>query len=566
MSSNCICLRSDLSTDLPQALPQTNVNPRPADVYNLLSPTARHRTPQLPLFEHDRLTTPTSLRLKVGDFVELKHVNPSPAYSRKGDFFCIHYIIEDATTEVVTLRGLLLKRNNEAGDLLPKKLNELYLLVNVCEDDDRSAYEQNLVTVKLEDVVQKRKVNVTNSQYPSCTFRDHGLIDCSTEERRRTASRCFELACRWTHISYYKHKKDMQERRPRLSVLRTLKEGEANTRHTTPDTVLAASHLHPREADGTTYTLFDSFCGLGGVSVGARQAGVRPTVAFDYDFAATSTYTLNQPDTLIFTEAVSDMVQRADTMPINIDILHLSPPCQPFSRAHTREGQNDESNQATLFSIHTLLAKLRPRIVTVEEAEWLVRHHKQWWTSVVHMFTDHGYSVTWKILNCRDYGIAQNRERVILLASCPGTSLPEIPPPTHGPAGTAGLKRYVTIADTLRDLSRHPHATHNETTGMYAPKVRSWPAYDANTFAWCITTGGSDGRPGTYHPSGKRDFTIRELACLQGFPPDFEFAAGLTPTQCRRQIGNAVPPVLAKVVFKAVREALEREDARVGRV
>jgi len=500
----------------------------------------------------------------VGDFVELKHVNLSPEYLRRGNFFCIHYIIEDATTEVVTLRGLIVKRNNEAGDLLPKKLNEIYLDINVCEDDDRSAYEQNLVRVKLEDVVQRRKVNVMNAQYPQHTFRDQGTIDCSTEERRRTAQRCFELACRWTRISYYKNKKDMQEQRPRLTVLRTMREGEAKTRHTIPDTVLAASHLHPQQEDATTYTLFDSFCGLGGVSVGARQAGITPTIAFDYDFAATSTYSLNQPDTLVFTEAVSDMVQRIETMPISIDILHLSPPCQPFSRAHTHAGQNDEVNQATLFSIHTVLSKLRPRIVTLEEAEGLVRRHKQWWTSVVHMFADHGYSVTWKILNCRDYGVPQNRERVILIASCPGTLLPEIPPPTHGLA--AGLRRYVTIADTLRDLSRHPNATHNDTTGIYAPKVRSWPAYDANTFAWCITTGGSDGRPGTYHPSGKRDFTIRELACLQGFPPDFEFAAGLTSSMCRRGIGNAVPPVLARFVFAGVRQALERENVRAGRV
>jgi len=523
---------------------------------------ARHRPHRLPLFEHERLTTPTNLRLKVGDFVELKHVDPSPENTRKGHFFCIHYIIEDATTEVVTLRGLILKRNHEAGDFLPKKLNEIYLLVNVCEDDVRSAYEQNLVTVKLEDVVQRRKVNVTNSQYPSHTFRDHGAFDCSTEERRRTASRCFELACRWTHISYYKHKKDMQESRPRLTVLRTMKEGEANTRNTIPDAVLAASHLHSGRDNRGVYTLFDSFCGIGGVSVGARQAGIKPTIAFDYDFAATSTYTLNQPNTLIFTESVSDMVQRTETM-LNSDILHLSPLCQPFSRAHTQAGQNDESNQATLFSIHTLLSKLRPRVVTLEEAEWLVRHHKQWWTSVVHMFTDHGYSVTWKIPNFRDYGVSQNRERVILFAACPGTCLPEIPPPTHGSA--TGLRRYVTIADTLRDMSRYPEATHNETTGMYAPKVRSWPAYDANTFAPCITTGGSNGkkgRKGTYHPSGKRDFTIRELACLQGFPPDFEFAAGLTRGQCRTGIGNAVPPVFARCVFRAVREALEREDAR----
>jgi len=348
-----------------------------------------------------------------------------------------------------------------------------------------------------------------------------------------------------------------------MTVLRTFSEEEASPtcNIAIDDKALVAEHTgHSNTPRNSPISMMDSFCGLGGVSLGARQAGVIPTYAFDHDFAPYCTYTLNQPDTLVYLESVEDLLHRASFETIAVDVLHLSPPCQPFSRAHTVPGKNDETNQAALFSVRQLLERLHPRMVTLEEAEWLVRaeKHKPWWNSVVAMFTDLGYSLTYKIINCINHKIPQNRERVILFGSCPGLRLPTIPPPTHGPAGS-GLLPYITIADILAELARHPSATHNDTVGEHAPKARNLPPYDAKRAAWCITTGGGKGRPGTYHPSGTRDFTLRELAMLQGFPWDFEFAAGLTKTQIRRQIGNAVPPPLARALYRAVREGLQRE-------
>jgi len=504
------------------------------------------------------------MRLKIGDFVELIDEIGRPE-ERKGDFLQIHKIAQHAMTDEIVFHGLRLRRTHNAGGILPHKMNELYLEMQVrCDEEaeQHSPYVQNLERVKACQIVKKRRVNVTNTRYPLNTFRDHGHYNSDSRTARASAFTSYELACRWLLVRYYRSQRDLDQSRPQITVLRTFTEEEASPtcNIAMADEALVVNHTgHAKPPRRPTYSMLDSFCGLGGVSLGARQAGIIPAYAFDHDIAPVSSYTLNQPDTLVYLESVEDLLHRASFEAIAVDVLHLSPPCQPFSRAHRTPGQNDETNQAVLFSVRQLLERLHPRLVTLEEAEWLVRGHKQWWNSAIAMFTDLGYSITYKIINCLNYGVPQNRERVILFGACPGLRLPAIPPPTHGPPGS-GLLPYVTIADTLAKLARHPSATHNSTSDGYAPIARSLPPYDANRTAWCITTGGSNGRPGTYHPSGRRDFTLRELAMLQGFPWDFEFAAGLTKTQIRRQIGNAVPPPLARALYRAVREGLESAD------
>ena len=68
------------------------------------------------------------------------------------------------------------------------------------------------------------------------------------------------------------------------------------------------------------------------------------------------------------------------------------------------------------------------------------------------------------------------------------------------------------------------------------------------------TSGGQN-----YHPSGTRDFTLREYAALQGFPPNHVFAGSYV----KKQIGNAVPPVVAKVLFESIKRQLDRVDGVV---
>ena len=167
------------------------------------------------------------------------------------------------------------------------------------------------------------------------------------------------------------------------------------------------------------------------------------------------------------------------------------------------------------------------------------------------MFTSKGYSVRWRILNFADYGLCQRRRRFILFASCPGGLLPDIPEPTHGILG----QRVATIHDAINNI--YPSCpNHNPRYTLQLPP------YNARTqLRHVIATGGTT----SYHPNGLRHFTVRELACMQGFPVDFKFGLGLTEGEMRRQIRNAVPPVVARVLLAAVKAALVAENRTLAR-
>lgn len=314
----------------------------------------------------------------------------------------------------------------------------------------------------------------------------------------------------------------------------------------------APSHLTPpssgRRASTVKrkYTFGDCFCGGGGMSRGAAMAGLDVQWGFDFNQHACDTYTLNFPRASIHNLWAHEF--SALRASYKCDICHLSPPCQFFSDAHTVMGKDDDMNTASLFAITALLQKTTPRIVTLEQTSGLLRRHELYFNAVIQIFTSLGFSIRWRLLNCADYGLPQRRWRIFLLAACPGEPLPPFPSPTHSasPAET-GLQPHRTIN---RAIARIPSSASNHSPATAL--ARSASPYDGNSLARCITTSGG----GMRHPSGVRDFTHREFACLQGFPLGHVFGA----RGVRRQIGNAVPPVVARAMLESVRRALMKED------
>ena len=165
------------------------------------------------------------------------------------------------------------------------------------------------------------------------------------------------------------------------------------------------------------YTFGDCFCGAGGMSRGAINAGLRIAWGFDFDLPACRSYQLNFFGTPIYHVWANEFsnCQRD----LKCDICHLSPPCQFFSPLHTSNGKNDELNTASLFAIEALLKKAKPRVVTLEETAGLVKIglHRDYFNAVINMFTSQGFSVRWKVLCCADYGVPQKRRRLVIIAS-----------------------------------------------------------------------------------------------------------------------------------------------------
>ncbi|KAL2828156.1 S-adenosyl-L-methionine-dependent methyltransferase [Aspergillus cavernicola] len=300
------------------------------------------------------------------------------------------------------------------------------------------------------------------------------------------------------------------------------------------------------------YTFGDGFCGAGGVSCGADTAGMHIKWAFDLSPHAVATYRLNFLTAECEISDIFNFLTNNENY-LRVDVTHGSPPCQTFSPAHTIASANDDNNSACIFSCGNLIRKAKPRVHTMEETSGLFERHKETFYGVIHDFIEIGYSVRWALLNCMEYGVPQSRKRLIIIASGPGETLPSLPQPTHGLPGS-GLCDLATIDQVISNIP--PGTAGHDIEGARSRAAQAWRVpFDANQQARTITCGGGENN---YHPSGQRGFTNREFACLQTFPLGFQFG----PREVRKQIGNAVPPLLAKAIYAEIIRSLQETDER----
>ena len=233
---------------------------------------------------------------------------------------------------------------------------------------------------------------------------------------------------------------------------------------------------------------------------------------------------------------------------IKADILHISPPCQYFSPAHTRNAAHDDENIFALFSCCELVKKTKPRLITLEQTFGMVHErHSIYFNALLNDFTRLGYSVRWKIVKLCTWGLPQDRKRLIIIAAGPGEALPPFPEATHG----GNRRSFVKIHDCLKSVEVSDELHNLHSVKYHHPPRRR---LDANQLSPTITTGGV----ASHHPSGLRDYTLREYANLQGFPANHQFKG--TRTAIKRQIGNAFAPKTVKVLYKHLHNWLLRVD------
>jgi DNA (cytosine-5)-methyltransferase 1 len=193
-----------------------------------------------------------------------------------------------------------------------------------------------------------------------------------------------------------------------------------------------------RRTAGQRLTYGDSFCGAGGATRGASMAGLRVIWGFDFWKRACETWEANFPYARCFCEPAHKFVEFAKRYPhlVKVDILHLSPPCQFFSPAHTINGVDDEMNTASLFAVQAVIEVTRPRIVTLEQT-FGINHprFRFYFNALIQMFTAHDFSIRWAIIPLAQWvclsaifyllkhpltghqGLPQRRMRLIIIAS-----------------------------------------------------------------------------------------------------------------------------------------------------
>jgi len=346
----------------------------------------------------------------------------------------------------------------------------------------------------------------------------------------------------------------------------------------------------------TRLALIDLFAGCGGMTRGFVDAGTFvPTFAVEWDADAAETYGLNFGDGHCFAGAIQDVREFPAA-----DVVVGGPPCQGFSPLNMR-GVGMERRGLWREYLRAL-RQAAPAAFVMENVPELLR--SQEYERFVRAAKKLGYRVEARVLNAADYGVPQTRKRAIVVGTREGE--PPWPTRTHYPPERVPLggEPWRTFRDAVEGLPLKPdelnwHRSRNPRP-MSLERYRTIPNEGEGRFhlaarrpditpaCWLRKKSGSTDvfgrlwweRPaftirtefykpekGRYlHPSEHRPITVREAARCMSFSDDFVFPEHQPMTAVAKQVGNAVPPLLARRIAEAVAAHLGVVPSRQRRV
>lgn len=358
-------------------------------------------------------------------------------------------------------------------------------------------------------------------------------------------------------------------------------------------------------SDTTSHPLrcLDLFCGAGGLSCGFHMAGIETVAGIDHDKAAIETFNKNRLGKGIVADIENISSEEIRELCGGyVDMIVGGPPCQGMSLSGPRK---EEDKRNRLYKSFVRIVKdLSPRVVLLENVPGMVSlFGGKIKDAILEEFSALGYQMQYKILRASDYGVPQHRRRVVFVGIKEGEF--DYPAISHSEIPTATQKKMVSCYDALADLPplsstdylgeevqqyvavpqnefqtlmrQNSDAVHNHIAAEHSERVRhiislvpaggnyhslpaelqksrnfhvAWTRFPDNAPAPTIDTGHRH----HFHYKECRVPTVRECARLQSFPDDFIFWGN--KTQQFRQVGNAVPPLMAKALGEAIRRAL----------
>ena len=189
----------------------------------------------------------------------------------------------------------------------------------------------------------------------------------------------------------------------------------------------------------------DLFCGVGGLTHGFVKESFNVVAGYDIDESCKFAYEENNK-AKFFPREISTVTGQEilkHFVDSDVKILVGCSPCQPFSTYSYKH--QDENKYSLLNQFARLIEEVQPDIISMENVPRLAEFDKEpIFSTFLQTLEDNGYKKSWKIVNCPDYGIPQNRKRLVLLASKYGEI--ELIPKTHT------SENYVTVEDTIKDL------------------------------------------------------------------------------------------------------------------
>ncbi len=360
----------------------------------------------------------------------------------------------------------------------------------------------------------------------------------------------------------------------------------------------------------TRLNVIDLFCGCGGFSKGFEQAGYNIKLGVDNWDDATTTYKENFPFAETIVKDISkldgkELLSIAKMNPSEVDVIIGGPPCQGFSLSGKR--LLDDPRNTLYKSFVRIVQEIRPKAFVMENVPGLIKLFKgQVKDRIIEDFANIGYQVEMSQLVASDYGVPQGRKRVFFvgLNKCAQFNPTYVfPLPTHG----ENKKAYITCEEALSDLDfigdtrllpnvseyelpaiteyqklmrKNSQKLLNHVTTIHTEKTRKiigmvpdggnykdlptelWTTRKVN-IAWtrmnsekvCFTI--DTGHNHHFHYRANRVPTVRESARIQSFPDDFKFVGNKTSQL--KQVGNAVPPLLAQAIAESLIEIIGGE-------
>lgn len=322
------------------------------------------------------------------------------------------------------------------------------------------------------------------------------------------------------------------------------------------------------------YTSISLFSGGGGMDLGFSFAGFKTVFATDIIEQHCQTIAHNFPHTVTLAVNAHDLTGnkiRELTSLEKFDLLIGGPPCQSFSILGNR-GSFDDPRGRLVYEYIRLVNETEPQVFVFENVPGLltVNGGEDWRQLLQYFEQETGYRIYSDVLNSADFGIPQIRRRVFIVGFKNRNTIFEFPKGTHSNSETlfdmekpAWLPARLAL-DEVDDLPNQRIRIHGERVKNRYKKIqpgerdkvdhtdRIHPDKPSGTVLVGSKAGG--GRP-FIHPYIPRHITVREAARLQSFPDWFEFMA--TDTWNYRAVGNAVPPLLAKAVGKAIQKVLK---------
>lgn len=346
--------------------------------------------------------------------------------------------------------------------------------------------------------------------------------------------------------------------------------------------------------------LVSLFSGAGGLDLGLEAAGFKVRLCVEYEKYCQMTLRANRPDwTLadpadVFKLDPKDMLRQAGLKPGEVDLLAGGPPCQPFSKAgYWRNGDSlrlRDPRAKTLNAYTKIVETLLPKAILLENVEGIKFNNKDEGLRLLRRHLKainkkHGtkYDPVVFTVNAADYGVPQIRKRVFLVASRDGFQF--VPPaPTRG----EGRAPHITAWDAIGDLENTPledltpkgswtellsSIPEGENYLWHTDRGGGKPIFGFRTRFWSFLLKLSRKKPswtipaqpgpstGPFHWKN-RLLSTRELARLQTFPDDYEFIGSRQFIQ--KQIGNAVPPLMAEIIGRAIATQLLGQKPRAS--